>query len=366
MDKNISAAILFLNMQKKGSISSPGRICLFGEHQDYLGLPVIPMAINKRLKLHYQLHKRPINVKLLSNQMKQSEELVFTNSPQITGSPYDYLKAVFIYFWEELNLFLPSRILIDSNIPIRAGMSSSAALLTAMVFLISNIILKHNSEAEIIAEIAYFCEHDILGISCGRMDQYACSLGEIFHMTSEGKPEITSLHAFKEAYFIIGNSGVERKADIPLKKVQQDIFRALKNSNSPKLNGLAEEDIKSARLSRLQQKRLLGVIGIRDNTQAAFDELKRTNIDLNYIGRLLTKQQFYLKEYYQVSHPKLDTMCQIALNNGALGTKLTGAGFGGCMFALAAEKESAIRIRKALQLYGESFIAKIDKGVSKH
>lgn len=74
-------------MQKKGSISSPGRICLFGEHQDYLGLPVIPMAINKRLTLHYQLNEGSPHVKLQSKKIKQSEKLLFTHTPQLTNSP---------------------------------------------------------------------------------------------------------------------------------------------------------------------------------------------------------------------------------------------------------------------------------------
>ena len=347
-------------MQKKGSISSPGRICLFGEHQDYLGLPVIPMAINKRLTLHYQLNEGSSHVKLQSNQIEQSEQLLFTHTPQLTNSPYDHLKAVFIHFWQELNILLPSRILIDSDIPIRAGLSSSAALLTAMVFLISNIILERDSDAETIAEIAYLCEHDILGISCGRMDQYACSLGGIFYMTSQGKPDITTLNISKEAYFIIGNSGVERNADIPLKNVQQDIFKALNILNNPDLNELSYEDIKSAELSRLLEKRLLGIIGVRENTQAAFQELKKARIDLNYIGQLLTAQQTYLRENYQVSHPRLDTMCEVAENNGALGAKLTGAGFGGCIFSIANEEKIAIKIKEKLQRYGTSYITQID------
>ncbi|MHA2203829.1 MAG: galactokinase family protein, partial [Candidatus Hodarchaeales archaeon] len=65
----LSEINLFLCMNKKGSISSPGRICLFGEHQDYLGLPVIPMAINKRLKLYYQLNENPTHVLFQSNQI---------------------------------------------------------------------------------------------------------------------------------------------------------------------------------------------------------------------------------------------------------------------------------------------------------
>jgi galactokinase len=158
-------------MQKKGMISAPGRICLFGEHQDYLGLPVIPMSINKRLRLHYQLKKGSTQVELYSNQLKYSEKVLFTQPPTLNSSPYNYQKAIIRYFWKDLKLFLPSKLEIDSKIPIRSGLSSSAALLTATVFLFSNIILNQNLDLRKIAEIAYHCEHDILGISCGRMDQ---------------------------------------------------------------------------------------------------------------------------------------------------------------------------------------------------
>ena len=352
-------------MQKKGSISAPGRICLFGEHQDYLGLPVIPMAINKRLTVHYELQENPIQVELNSNEFDFTEEIPLSSIPQLTGSLYDYLKAVFIYFWQEKPFPQPSRILIDSNIPIRAGLSSSAALLTSMVYLLSNIILNRNSNANTVAEIAYLCEHDILGISCGRMDQYASSLGGIFHMTPHENPHITTLHPMKDAFFIIGNSGVERKADTPLKKIQQDITDALKAFKNPDLKELNEMEIKSAGISKLHKKRLLGVIGVRNNAQNAYEELSKTKADLSLIGQLLTEQQTFLRENYQVSHPKLDTMCEVALKEGALGTKLTGAGFGGAMFALAAEKKGAIRIRNALQQYGDSHITQIDSGVQK-
>lgn len=350
-------------MQKKGYISAPGRICLFGEHQDYLGLPVIPMAINKRLTLHYELQQNPSQVELNSNRLQQSEEILLSSIPQLNGSPYDYLKAVLIYFWRNNPSFLPSNIFINSDIPIRAGLSSSAALLTSMVYLLSNIILNRKYNANTIAEIAYLCEHDILGISCGRMDQYASSLGGIFHMTPHENPDITTLNPMKGAFFIIGNSGVARKADTPLKKIQQDIIEALKSFKNPDLKELHEMEVKSAEISELYKKRLLGVIGVRNNAQNAYEELIKTKIDLSYIGQLLTEQQTYLRENYQVSHPRLDTMCEIALKEGALGSKLTGAGFGGAMFALAAEKSEAIKIRKALQQHGESHITQIDMGV---
>lgn len=349
-------------MKKKGSISSPGRICLFGEHQDYLGLPVIPMAINKRLKLHYQLNENPSHVVFRSTQLNQVEKMTYAQRPNKFGSIYNYLIAVFHYFWDQMDQKIISKLKIDSRIPIGAGLSSSAALLTATTFMMNNILNRKYSLKEM-AEIAYSCEHEILGISCGRMDQYASSLGGIFYMTPRRNLTIIPLNLKKDAFFVIGDSNVKRKADIPLKTVQKSIFDALhflKNPNLLELN-LKDKQVKS--LPKDRKKRLLGVIGVRNNTLQAFDELKKKKQDLEYIGNLISEQQKYLKNNYEVSHPKLDKMCEISEENGALGAKLTGAGFGGCMFALCAEKNIALRIKDKLQKIGTSFITKIDSGV---
>jgi galactokinase len=353
-----------LLMLKSGSISSPGRICLFGEHQDYLGLPVIPMAINKRLYLNYQLNEcRSSEIIISSKQLEQVDSIITSEIPQLTGSPYDYLKSVFLYFWKDYQDILLSKITINSEIPIQSGLSSSAALLVPTVLLISNVLMGGRKKKVEIAEIAYYCEHDILNVSCGRMDQYASSIGGIFHMTSQDSPEIKFLSLPKKAFFIVGNSEIKRKADIPLKNVQNDIFRALRSIKNVELTKLTNSEVNHSQLSELQKKRLTGVIGVRNNTIKAFNELKKKNIDLNNIGKLINEQQTFLRENYKVSHPKLDKMCNLALNQGALGAKLTGAGFGGSMFAIADEEDIAIKIRNSLNDYGLSFISQIDSGV---
>ncbi|MFX0122742.1 MAG: galactokinase family protein [Candidatus Hodarchaeota archaeon] len=349
-------------MKKKGSISSPGRICLFGEHQDYLGLPVIPMAINKRLKLYYQLNENPIHVLFRSYQVNHTENMTYAQKPIKFGSVYNYLIAVFNYFWDQMDQKNISKIIIDSEIPIRAGLSSSAALLVATTFLFSNILNQKYSLEEI-AEIAYFCEHEILGVSCGRMDQYASSLGGIFHMTPHRIPEIIPLNLNLEAFFVIGDSNVERKADVPLKTVQESIFNALYILKNPNLLDLDLRGNQIKYLPKNLRKKLLGVIGVRNNTRKAFDELKKKKQDLEYIGYLISEQQNLLKNNYEVSHPMLDKMCEISEINGALGAKLTGAGFGGCMFALCADRSTALKINTKLQDIGTSFITKIDSGV---
>jgi galactokinase len=213
------------------------------------------------------------------------------------------------------------------------------------------------------AEIAYFCEHQILGVSCGRMDQYASSLGGIFHLNSHKDPNIIPLDLNREALFVIGNSNIERKADFPLKTVQEKIFDALRIMKSPNLSELTLKAKQVKILPKYHKKKLLGVIGVRDNTLKAFNELKKKEQDLEYLGTLISEQQKFLKNNYEVSHPKLDKMCEISEKKGALGAKLTGAGFGGCMFALCTDRNIALRIKDQLQKIGTAFITKIDSGV---
>ncbi|WP_455463085.1 GHMP family kinase ATP-binding protein [Candidatus Hodarchaeum mangrovi] len=351
-------------MDKIIKISSPGRICLFGEHQDYIGLPVIPLAINMRLKLSGSFKSNENKIlNISSNQIAFMELLNRNSMMKLTGSPYDYIKAVLLFFKEKLTELLPSHINIDSDIPISSGLSSSAALLVSTVYLVGNIISKCNLTNLEIAETAYNCEHDILGISCGRMDQYASAIGGAFHMTSESNPKIIKLNFPKEVYFVIGNSGINRQADIPLKMTQKLVFRGLKQFKNVNPINLQFDDLRKVQLPNKIEKVLKGVIKVKENTINALEELTTTNTDLEKIGLLINEQHKFLSEYYKVSHPKIDKMCNASISVGALGAKMTGAGFGGSMFALTDSKDKAINIQEKLSQFGNTFIVKQDMGV---
>ncbi|NHJ00998.1 MAG: hypothetical protein EAX86_02600 [Candidatus Heimdallarchaeota archaeon] len=347
-------------------IRSPGRICLFGEHQDYLNLPVIPMAINMYLNLKCTIEAQTREkIYLSSDQFNQDEIVFLKNRIYLNDSPFDYLKSVLVFFGVPSDLLTLSKIQISSDIPIKSGLSSSAAILTAMVHLVGNELLKKQLSPKEVAEIAYECEHDLMKISCGRMDQYSVAFGGIIHMTADSNPVVTTLEKINQAYFIIGNSGVERKADIPLKTVQKDIFEGLNILGNPDLNDAELNGEKIRKLSNIQLKRLKGVFGVRDNLRLAFEELKKPDPSISYLGNLLTEQQTFLREDYEVSHPKLDKMCDIALKYGALGCKLSGAGFGGSMFALAGERETALIIKRRLEEFGPSFITEVSEGTKR-
>ncbi len=347
-----------------GIISSPGRICLFGEHQDYLGLPVIPMAINRRLKLIFTIDPEKSNLKISSGSLSLTEIIEHKDIQKLSGSPFDYIKAVFNYYQNSISKkSLPSNVKIQSTIPIKSGLSSSAALIVSTVFLVANIILQKELTVEAIADTAYIVEHDILRVSCGRMDQTSSAFGGVFHLTTSENVRFTPLNLPENSFFVIGDSEIPRQADIPLKHIQGKIFKALEEFDVRNLAEFSDTTHTYKRVSQQDQKLIEGVIGVRDNTQKALKEFKSPNTDLNTLGLLLNEQHQFLSDCYRVSHPKIDRMCKIARAAGALGAKITGAGFGGCMFALADSFASALKIHEKLIPYGKSYITQQSYGV---
>ncbi|MHA2094934.1 MAG: mevalonate kinase family protein, partial [Candidatus Hodarchaeales archaeon] len=352
--------------EANGIISSPGRICLFGEHQDYLGLPVIPMAINRRLFLHYQRAPQESTIQISSDALSLTEKITHKALDKLSGTPYDHIKAVFKFYSKSIHgKILPSELKIRSNIPIKSGLSSSAALIVSTVFLVANIILQKELSSIQIADVAYQVEHDILRISCGRMDQSSAALGGIFHMTTTGKLIITPLNLPEYSYFVIGDSEIPRHADIPLKRVQEKISYVLEKLGNANLLSLQKTDSAVTRLKKQEKKLLHGILSVRNNAKQALNELTSPKADLSTIGSLLDEQHWFLRDNYQISHPKIDKMCEIAKDTGALGAKMTGAGFGGCMFALTDSFATARKIQGKLTQQGKSYIVQLSGGVKK-
>ncbi|PWI47511.1 hypothetical protein CEE45_11315 [Candidatus Heimdallarchaeota archaeon B3_Heim] len=350
----------------EGIISSPGRICLFGEHQDYLGLPVIPMAIDRRLYLYYWLDPKKSMIQICSDSLPRIEKISHTDIGKLTGTPYDYIKAVFKFYDNSIaGKILPSELKIRSSIPIKSGLSSSAALLVSTVFLVANIVLQKNLTLDQIADVAFHIEHDVLGISCGRMDQTCVSFGGIFQMTTTANLTITPLTLPVNSFFVIGDSEIVRHADTPLKHVQNSIFNILETLGNPDLQTLPTTSSSLKKLTNKEERIIQGILGVRENEKLALKELQSPIVDLTLIGSLLDEQHHFLRDNYQVSNPKIDEMCKVAKESGALGAKMTGAGFGGCMFALTDSIDAARKIRAKLAQYGQCYIVQPSEGVKK-
>jgi galactokinase len=345
--------------------SAPGRICFYGEHQDYLELAVIPAAITMRTTIEGETNQTgKIAVNALDLNLKDefpSNGLV----PYISG-PLDYFRAVVNVFFKKqlLKQKIGINCRVKSQIPLKSGLSSSAAILVAWAKFLAEA-LKIPLTDEEIGYFAYLAEHNEMKIPCGMMDQLACSLGNIFHMVCTTPPKITRLSE-KIPGIVIGNTMIPKSTNsvhgVRVREIN-DAITEMKKFVNFELKTVKYSEIESflPRLTQIHQKRLRAVIKNRDITQRAYNELQKKSPNVEYLGKLLNDHQTYLRDDFEVSHPKIEKMLEAGRIAGALGGKLTGAGMGGCivMIAPGRQKEVAAALKAA---GGDPYIVEIDEG----
>ncbi|WAC13525.1 GHMP family kinase ATP-binding protein [Dyadobacter pollutisoli] len=349
--------------------SASGRICLFGEHQDYLGLPVIAAAISRRISITgaYRSDNQVV-INLPDIGQRESFELL----PVI---PYtslrDYFKsAINVLIREGFQFTRGIEVTVHGNIPINSGTSSSSALLVAWINWLTSMadvpVAKTRAE---IGELAYRAEVLEFGEPGGMMDHYSTSVGEVIYL--ESQPTIR-LEVFEPRLgtFVLGDSRQPKDTLGVLKHVKFGMLAAIdkiKKTNPsfslhtfPSENAVDFKDI----LSSSEYALLNGNLSDRDVLKEALKMFREDEIDHHRFGELLTIHQESLRDAKKVSTDKIDGMIDAALNAGAYGAKINGSGGGGCMFAYAPENPEAVAqaIEKA---GGLAYLIKIDEG-TKH
>ena len=225
------------------------------------------------------------------------------------------------------------RLEIDGDIPIFGGLGSSAALIVSITREL-NDHYKLGLNNERVNEIAFKAEHVFHGNPSG-IDNTASTYKSLLWFEknlSGGKNKIELLKAKKPLLVVIGNTKLIHDTGQTVREV-----RERKEKNPKKFEQIFE---KAKALVLEGKKELLS------------GNEKR-------IGELLNENHKLLQEI-GVSSKELDAMCKSALDNGALGAKLTGAGMGGCMFALCKDKKMQEKIKKEFDKLGfEGFITQV-------
>ncbi len=348
--------------------SAPARICLFGEHQDYLELKVIPVAINLRLQITSQ--KVSGNVIEVHSQDLSETTQIRMNIKYLEaeeGSLASYLEAGILALkkLKQDIVIPPLNVKVRSQIPIASGLSSSAALLVGWIKHLAGI-LELNLDERTIAELAYNSEHNFLKIPCGRMDQYASSFGGIFSLTCKEKPTLNRLK-YPTVGLIIVNSQIPKlTSNVHGEKVAKikQVVDDFKKMCNKKLEDITTDFLQESKekIKSNEFKILKGVVSIKENTSIAEKELSKPTPDLELLGQLLTTQHNFLKNNIQVSLPLLDKIVEKGIKNGALGGKLTGAGLGGSVVLLTEEANEKIveKVKNNLKL--PAYSVRIDRG----
>jgi len=352
-------------MTRKISVSAPGRVCLFGEHQDYLGLSVVSAAISLRNRFTGQVRKD--GVFHIEDEFNGKAGSFSTQDLTYVGDDFDYLRAVVKLISEEK----PGEVTgatarIRNEVPLKSGLSSSAAFLVAWAKFLDESFNLGYGPLEL-GLLCYRAEREELGIPCGMMDQLSSSLGGILRIGCTDPPVVEGLPARIEG-LVVGDTLVHKRT-IDVHTVRtREMSRALKELR--RLLG-DEADLEKLKWSRLEEvipsldktsaMRLKATVKNREIALRAVEALKRRSPDPEEIGALLSLHHAYLRDDYQVSHPAIERLLEAGFSAGALGGKLTGAGLGGCVLLLAPgrEREVARAIRRA---GGIPYIVSVDEG----
>ncbi|MDI2113615.1 galactokinase [Commensalibacter nepenthis] len=333
-------------------VQAPGRVNLIGEHTDYNDGFVLPCAINyntlvaSRPRSDYQ-----VNVIAVDFDGKDNFEL---NKPitQSENSWANYVRGVFKYIQEIHPDFTGMDLVIHGNVPLGAGLSSSAALEISIATTIKTL---HNLDIDPkeLAKICQKAENQFVGMNCGIMDQFISTLGEKDHalLIDCRNLETVSISIPTDISVVIINSNVKHGlVDSEYNLRRQQCEEAASILNVTKLRDATIELLEQhkTQMSDVIYRRAKHIITENARTLEAARALSENNI--SKMGELMQESHLSMKDDFEITAPAVD--CLVNIVKSVLGDKggvrMTGGGFGGCIVALA-PKEMVDEIRQTVE-----------------
>ena len=335
--------------------SAPGRVNLIGEHTDYNGGPVLPMAISRRTTVAAGAADEWRFV--------SSEEpggIAVDVGAELRGDWTDYVTGVVRELQGIGAAPAGAHVAVASTVPIGAGLSSSAALTVSAARALS-ALAGRRLDGRALAEIAYRAEHDQVGVLCGRMDQTIASLGRPKHVilfeTATG--EITEV-PMSARVLVIETGQSHRLTGGALNDRRRECQMALAalRGRWPELTALcalpAEALPEAERmLSPVLFRRVRHLVTETARTRRAASALGAD--DLPALGELLVAGQRSLAGDYESSIPEADLIVESAVRHGAHGARLTGAGWGGAVLVITPPVEGRVVIRGVRRDFAAAF-----------
>ena len=347
-------------------VSTPGRVCLFGEHQDYLNLPIIASAISLRIEITgTKRDDSLINISLPDLNQRETfslkAQLEYLNDRDYFKSSINVLKKHGFIFANGFDCT------IHGEIPINAGTSSSSALIVSWISFLNQISENpQNLSSEKLAQYAYEAEVLEFNEPGGMMDHYSTAVGGIIYL--DFKPALSLEKINTElGTFVLGNSLEPKDTKYILGRVKAKVIgiteQLSRYDSLFTLSTISENELQKYEgvLSHNQYELLFATIKNRNITQEAKQVLLTNPIDHKKIGKLLNEHQKVLRDSLKISTPKIDRMIEASINAGAYGAKINGSGGGGCMFAYAPYNAEAV-VKAIEKEGGKAYIIYPDRG----
>ena len=337
--------------------SAPGRVNVIGEHTDYNGGQVLPIAIDRRTYVAISTRPNAESSRVVSSSESRAGEFD-VRSPARAGAWWDYMAGVCAEIKADGITAPQFDAVVASDIPIGAGLSSSAALEVATGLALSGIA-KRNLDKKKLALVGWRAEDKFVGVNSGVMDQFAsalCERGRALHVWCDTLE--TKTVPMEECVLIFDTATMRslRGSEFNTRRSECEEALRLLRKRFPELKNLAAAsvaEIDEADLPEVLARRALHVVEENRRVEIVVRELEASG---RVPGELLYESHESLRTQYECSTPQLDWFVeQMRGCEGISGARLTGAGWGGCAIAIGSPEALRAVKDKTAATYEKKF-----------
>lgn len=361
MNKNMKEQLLvkFRELYGEGAslFTSPGRINLIGEHTDYNGGFVFPGAVDKGIMAAIRPNGTE-RVRAWSLDMNEASEFGLGEEDKPAQSWARYIFGVCREVQKRGGRIGGFDTVFAGDVPLGAGMSSSAALESTYAFALNELWQCGIDKFEL-AKIGQATEHNYCGVNCGIMDQFASVFGkrgnlirldcrslEYEYFPFDPKGYRLVLLDSRVKHELVGSPYNDRRASCErvARVLGQEFLRGATMEQLDAVKGqISEEDYKRARYVIGEERRVLDVC----------DALERG--DYETVGRRMYETHWGMSKDYEVSCEELDFLVEVAEACGVTGSRIMGGGFGGCTINLVKDERYDDFIAKAREQFAARY-----------
>lgn len=337
--------------------SAPGRVNVIGEHTDYNGGQVLPIAIDRRTYVAISTRPNAESSRVVSSSESRAGEFD-VRAPARAGAWWDYMAGVCAEIKADGITAPQFDAVVASDIPIGAGLSSSAALEVATGLALSGIA-KRNLDKKKLALVGWRAEDKFVGVNSGVMDQFAsalCERGRALHVWCDTLE--TKTVPMEECVLIFDTATMRslRGSEFNTRRSECEEALRLLRKRFPELKNLAAAsvaEIDEADLPEVLARRALHVVEENRRVEIVVRELEASG---RVPGELLYESHESLRTQYECSTPQLDWFVeQMRGCEGISGARLTGAGWGGCAIAIGSPEALRAVKDKTAATYEKKF-----------
>ncbi|MFV0248449.1 MAG: galactokinase [Tenacibaculum sp.] len=340
-------------------VFSPGRINLIGEHIDYNGGVVLPAAIDKGIVAALSKNSKTVSSVLALDKNEYLEISSNNIYPMENGQWGNYILGIIAEINKREKRIDSFNLIFSGNIPMGAGLSSSAALENSVVFGLNELFNLGFTKSEMTL-ISQQAEHNFVGVRCGIMDQYASMFGQensVLLLDCKSLKLKPYLVNFNEYEIVLFNTNVRHNlVESAYNACRLACEKVASLLRVDALRDASESDLIAVKnkINHQDYLKALYVIEEISRVKKAVKAIKDNELQL--LGELLFLSHDGLQNQYKVSCPELDFLVASAKKSPAvIGARMMGAGFGGCTINLVKKEQKDGFISSVSKLYQTKF-----------